>query len=183
MTNSNETVALGTSSQGVELRGNVLRLLRHSAAFELYDPRLVLRLSEVLTDFRILASERTLYLGRAVVSNVMNMGTMIVCEVTLDETGWLDVDLKCVRNGGGGMAKEYADFIRRWQKNYKIAEPYLPSTPFSRNLRARLKVLNWIWSPFIAVICGGISTPWFFARLFRIGRITNPWGMPATMRW
>jgi len=124
MTNTNETVALGTSSQGVELHGNVLRLSRHSAAFEVYDPRLVLRLSEVLTDFRIVASERTLYLGRSVVSNVLNMGTMIVCEATLVETGWLDVDLNCVRNGGGSLANEYADFIRRWQKNYKIAEPY-----------------------------------------------------------
>src|SRR5262245_36444085 len=124
MTNMNETAALGTSSQGVELRGNVARLSRHSAAFEVYDPRLVLRLSEVLSDFRIIANERTLYLGRAVVSNVLNMGTMIMCEATLDETGWLDVDLSCVRNGGGSLANEYADFIRRWQKNYKIAERY-----------------------------------------------------------
>jgi extracellular factor (EF) 3-hydroxypalmitic acid methyl ester biosynthesis protein len=123
MASTNETVALGTTSQGVELRGNVLRLLRHSTAFEVYDPRLVLRLSEVLTDFKIFANERTLYLGRAVVSNVLNTGTMIVCEARLEETGWLDVDFESVGNGGG-LAIEYAEFIRRWQKNYKITEPY-----------------------------------------------------------
>src|SRR6266545_4653870 len=124
MTNADQTGVFGTNSQGAELRGSVLRLLRHATAFEVYDPRLVLRLSEVLTDFKIYANERTLYLGRAVVSNVLNTGTMIVCEANLDESGWLDVDLNCVRNGGGSLAHEYADFIRRWQKNYKIAEPY-----------------------------------------------------------
>ena len=124
MTNTNESVVLGTTSQGGELRGNALRLSRHSAAFEIYDSRLVLRLSEVLTDFKIMANERKLYSGRAVVSSVLNMGTLIVCEATLDESAWLDVDLSGLKNGGGSLADQYADFIRRWEKHYKIAEPY-----------------------------------------------------------
>src|ERR1051325_2714213 len=124
MTNADQTGVFGANSQGVELRGNVLKLLRHATAFEVYDPRLVLRLSEVLTDFKIHAHERTLYLGRAVVSNVLNTGTTIVCEVNRAASGWLDVALNSVRNGRGGLANEYADFLRRWQKNYKIAEPY-----------------------------------------------------------
>src|SRR5207248_770223 len=124
MTNTNESVVLGTTSQGGELRGNALRLSRHSAAFEIYDSRLVLRLSEVLTDFKIVANGRKLYSGRAVVSSVLNMGTLIVCEATLDESGWLDVDLSGLKNGGGSLAEQYADFIRRWEKNYKLAEPY-----------------------------------------------------------
>src|SRR6266550_4545732 len=90
MTNTNESVVLGTTSQGGELRGNALRLSRHSAAFEIYDCRLVLRLSEVLTDFKIAANGRKIYSGRAVVSSVLNMGTLIVCEATLDESLWLD---------------------------------------------------------------------------------------------
>jgi extracellular factor (EF) 3-hydroxypalmitic acid methyl ester biosynthesis protein len=124
MTNTNESVVLGTTSQGGELHGNALRLSRHSAAFEIYDPRVVLRLSEVFADFKIVANERTLYKGRAVVTSVLNTGTMIVCEVTLDESGWLEVDLSCLRNGAGSLAVQYADFIGRWQKNYKVAEPY-----------------------------------------------------------
>jgi len=121
---TSESVVVGTNSQGGLLHGNVLRFTRHSVAFEIYDVRQLPRLSEVLTDFKIVADDRTLYSGRAVVASVMNVGTMIACEATLDESRWLEVDLSCVKNGGGGLANQYADFIRRWQKNYKVGEPY-----------------------------------------------------------
>src|SRR6185369_8479364 len=121
---TSESVVVGTNSQGGLLHGNVLRFTRHSVAFEIYDVRQLPRLSEVLTDFKIVEDDRTLYSGRAVVASVMNVGTMIACEATLDESRWLEVDLSCVKNGGGGLANQYEDFIRRWQKNYKVGEPY-----------------------------------------------------------
>src|SRR3989442_1085779 len=113
MTNTNESVVLGTTSQGGELRGNALRLSRHSAAFEIYASRFVFRLSKVLTHLKIVENERKLYSGRAVVSSVLNMGTLIVCEATLDESGGLDVALSGLKKGGGSLADQYGDFIRR----------------------------------------------------------------------
>lgn len=55
-----ECLVVCKTGQGVELRGSLLRLTRFSVAFELYNPHAVLRTSEVLSDFRILANDDTL---------------------------------------------------------------------------------------------------------------------------
>jgi extracellular factor (EF) 3-hydroxypalmitic acid methyl ester biosynthesis protein len=60
--------------------------------FEVYNPYSILQLSEVLGEFKIIISERLVYSGRAVVSNLLNTGILLVCEATLGES-WLDVDL------------------------------------------------------------------------------------------
>src|SRR5512143_824540 len=55
----------GTTSAGQEFRGTLLRLSRHAAVFETYDPLPLLRLSDSLTDFGIAVHDRVLYRGRA----------------------------------------------------------------------------------------------------------------------
>jgi len=120
----NQSWVTAETSQGTEIRGSLLRLTRHLAVFEIYDPALVLQLTEVLTNFRILANDRPLYLGRAVVNNLVNTAALLVCEVTLDESSWVDVDFGRMRNEAGSLAREYGDFIRGWQKNYQVAGAY-----------------------------------------------------------
>src|SRR2546421_5850556 len=83
--------------QGVELRATVLRLSRFQIAFEVYSPPGTLRLSEVLSDFRILIQGQPVYSGRAVVSNLISLGSVVVCEATLDEA-CLDLSLGCPVN-------------------------------------------------------------------------------------
>src|SRR5262245_28803257 len=78
------------SSQGVEIQATLLRLSRYLAIIEIYNPALVLRASEVLTDFKIVINDRAIYSGRAVVRNIVNTGQMAVCEATLDEASWMD---------------------------------------------------------------------------------------------
>src|SRR5207245_685755 len=115
-----ETLVTAETSQGVEIRGTIVRLTRYLVAFEIYNPSLVLRLSEVLTSFRILASDQPLYAGRAVINNLMTTATLLVCEVSLEEAGWVDVDFNRLRAERGALAREYGNFIRAWQKNYKV---------------------------------------------------------------
>ncbi|HYT60212.1 MAG TPA: hypothetical protein VEL06_08575 [Haliangiales bacterium] len=122
--NSDGSLVTGEIGQGIEFRGNTVRLMRHLAVFEIYNLALVLRLSEVLTNFKIVANDVPLYVGRAVVNNLLYTATLVICEATLDESGWIDVDFNCVRNGGVGLAKEYENFVRRWQKNYKVTQPF-----------------------------------------------------------
>jgi hypothetical protein len=52
--------------EGVKLRGTPVRVTRHSVVFELYNPGIAPRLSEVLGEFRIILQGRTIYSGRAV---------------------------------------------------------------------------------------------------------------------
>src|SRR5262252_8225640 len=80
------------NSLGAELRATPVRLTRFTAVMEVYNPYSILQLSEVLGDFRITINDRCVYAGRAVVSNLVNTGIMVLCEATLDEA-WLDVDL------------------------------------------------------------------------------------------
>ena len=49
------------TSQGQELRGNLLRFTRYLAVFEIYDPSLVLRMSEVLGDFKFIIQDHVVY--------------------------------------------------------------------------------------------------------------------------
>src|ERR1700744_5066417 len=60
------------TSEGIALRGKVVRIQRHGAVFELYNPISEPRLSESLAGFKIFLQEREIYSGRAVVSNIVD---------------------------------------------------------------------------------------------------------------
>jgi extracellular factor (EF) 3-hydroxypalmitic acid methyl ester biosynthesis protein len=107
------------NSQGVEVRATPLRLGRHLVVFEVYNPYSILQLSEVLHDFSIVMNERLVYSGRAVVSNMVNTGILLVCEATLDDC-WLDVDLFSAFNHPERLQSELTDFLREWERIYAV---------------------------------------------------------------
>src|SRR2546425_13059249 len=86
-----ESLITFSTSQGIELRGTLLRLTRFEAVFEIYNPASVLLASEVLSEFKILLKDRTVYAGRAIVKHLVNTGPTLVCEATLEDF-WLDGD-------------------------------------------------------------------------------------------
>src|SRR5207247_1923264 len=116
-----DSVVMGHTSQGVEIRASLLRLARYLAVFEIYNSALILRASEVLSDFRIVIGERSVYSGRAVVSSLINAGTVLICEVTLEDA-WLETDsfLTCQKKGGAG----FNEFLQQWQKVYKVSPEF-----------------------------------------------------------
>jgi extracellular factor (EF) 3-hydroxypalmitic acid methyl ester biosynthesis protein len=107
------------NSQGMEVRAIPLRMTRHLVVFEVYNPYSILQLSEVLNEFQIIVNERLIYSGRAVVSNLVNTGILIVCEATLDEA-WLDVDLFSPINQRDKLMGEVAEFLKEQQKIYVV---------------------------------------------------------------
>ncbi len=115
-----ESLILFKASQDVELRGTPLQLTRFTAAFELYGNEEALRLSEALRCFRIMVRGRTIYAGRAVVRSLVETGPVVVCETTLDETAWQDVDFDAAMIGGGGLAQRFSDFLGEWQRVYRV---------------------------------------------------------------
>src|SRR3569623_1626131 len=114
-----DSFILARNSQGLVVRAGVLRLTRYLAVFEVYNPYSILQLSEVLSDFKIVMNERIMYSGRAVVSNVVNTGIMLVCEATLDEA-WLDIDLFSSVTTPNRLREEYGQFIQEWHKIDRI---------------------------------------------------------------
>src|SRR5438477_9407850 len=88
---SAESLVMCQNGQGVALHATLLKLSRFQAIFEIYSPPGVLRLSEALSDFKILVQGRVVYSGRAVVSNLIHMASVVVCEAELDEAGLVAV--------------------------------------------------------------------------------------------
>jgi len=114
-----DSLVICQNSQGVEFRGSLLRLTRYVAVFEVYNPSLVLQVSEVLGGFKIIINERAIYAGRAVVTSLVNAGTVVVCEAKLDESGFMlasfspGIDYASLHEGFEG-------FMRHWQKLYRV---------------------------------------------------------------
>ncbi len=99
------------------------RVQRHAAVFELFGPVAALRLSESLSDFKIILQEREIYSGHAIVSNLVDAGTKIICQVNLDLMDWVDLDLLAAFREGQAES-EIKTFLDEWQKNYRISNEF-----------------------------------------------------------
>jgi extracellular factor (EF) 3-hydroxypalmitic acid methyl ester biosynthesis protein len=119
-----DTLVAGQTSQGAEIHATMVRLTRYAAVFEIYNPGLVLRTSEVIDNFKIVVRDRSIYSGRAVVRSIVNAGLTIVCEVTLNESGWMDIAFASQMVGNGRLQTEFNEFVHEWQKLYKILPEY-----------------------------------------------------------
>ena len=119
-----DSLVIGQSSQGGAIRGSLLRLTRFAVVFEIYNPTSVLRLSEVLSDFQIVVQDRTLYSGRAVIGSLINAGLTLVCEATLDEASWTDVELTPANLANGTLVEQFEGFMHEWQKLYQVRSDY-----------------------------------------------------------
>lgn len=126
--NPSQSVITCRNSQGTELTANLLRITRYSVVFEVYNPYSILQLSEVLSDFRIMASRRLLFHGKAVVSNLLNTGIVLVCEAMLDD-GWVEVDFlsgvsTAETDGGRDLASQFATFMGEWKTANRVHDSF-----------------------------------------------------------
>jgi extracellular factor (EF) 3-hydroxypalmitic acid methyl ester biosynthesis protein len=115
-----DSLVICQNGQGVEIRAALLRLTRYLAVFEIYSPEVVLRMSEVLSDFRILINDQVVYSGQALVSNLVNAGAVVVCEVKLDEAGLSLTPLNASLSAGVSLRGHFDEFIGQWQKYYRV---------------------------------------------------------------
>jgi extracellular factor (EF) 3-hydroxypalmitic acid methyl ester biosynthesis protein len=106
--------------EGVKLCGTPVRVTRHGVVFELYNPGIAPRLSEVLGDFQILLQGQAVYSGRAVVRSVVDAGSKAVCEATLDDARWLDVSADLIAKCDNQLVEKFDAFVKEWQKLYKV---------------------------------------------------------------
>lgn len=116
----NQSLVMGHTAQGIEIRATLLRLTRYFAVCEIYNPGLVLRTSEALDQFKVVFQDRTIYSGRAVIHNLVDAGVMIVCELKLDENSWMDLEFKPGPAHNGLLSDEYKNFIGEWQQRYNV---------------------------------------------------------------
>ena len=118
--NENDSLVVCENSQGTPVRATLLRMTRYTVSFEVYNPYSILQLSEVLSNFRIIISGKILYSGRGIVSNMVNTGIVLVCEATLDEENWLDIDLLSPAGQLERLATDFERMLCEWEKIEQI---------------------------------------------------------------
>ena len=107
------------TGRGVEIRGGLLHFTRYLAVFEIYNVDVDLCTSELLESFQIVLGNRTAFSGRAVVSKLVNTGTLIVCEAKLDEVGFSG-DFLSAGKGSPPLRECFANYLDEWQKVYRV---------------------------------------------------------------
>src|SRR6266404_6368812 len=107
------------TSQGFEVRASVLSLTRHAAAFEVYSAETVIKASEALEEFKIFVNEKPTYSGRAVVCDVVNTGTVMVCSVSLDDFCF-EVEFFTALSQKGQLQAGFDDLVGQWQRVCKV---------------------------------------------------------------
>jgi extracellular factor (EF) 3-hydroxypalmitic acid methyl ester biosynthesis protein len=111
------------NSQGTAIHAGLLHLTRYLATFEIYTPGLDLRVSERLSDVKIIVNDQVVYSGTAVVTKLVNAGAVLICEAKLDEA-WYDADFSPRTDGGAELNGKFREFIQEWQKLYRVTPEY-----------------------------------------------------------
>lgn len=109
------------NSQGLQARGSLLKLSRTTLIFEVYNPYSIVQLSEVLDDMEVRSGERVVYNGRAVVTNLVNTGLMLIVSARLVDA-WSD--LRGLIGDDRRIQQEVASFIEDWQESHRIRPGY-----------------------------------------------------------
>jgi len=117
----NESIIVCENSQGTAVRATLLRMTRYLVSFEVYNPYSILQLSEVLANFRIIISGNIVYEGRAIVNNIVNTGLVLVCEGTLDEESWLDVEILSPSLQVERLAGDFDRLVLEWSKIEQVS--------------------------------------------------------------
>lgn len=143
-----ESYVVCQSSQREEIRASLVRVTRFQAVFEICSPEVVLRMSEVLGEFKVVLRNRTVYSGKAVVSNLVNSGSALTCEATLDE-GW--VELSSGRGAGNTLPAQFNDFLQEWQKSYKVLPEFKVVVADMQSLFADMR----LWLDQVQLSLGG----------------------------
>lgn len=181
----NESLILCRNSQGTQVRATLLRMTRYLVTFEVYNPYSILQLSEVLSDFQIIVSTRVAYQGRAIISNMVNTGLVLVCEASLDEESWADVEIlspsaqverlsedfdRLIKDWGKlrGISPEMkiivADMetlltdVQRWTEQLEVAVQYATPPDQARNELQIIERINTLVAPVIADLFGRFET-------------------------
>jgi extracellular factor (EF) 3-hydroxypalmitic acid methyl ester biosynthesis protein len=123
------------NSQGAEAQGTLMRLNRNTVVFEVYNPYSIVQLSEVLNSVRIRRGDRAIYTGRAVVTNLVSTGLLLIVSASLVDP-WSDlVDL----SPGPQLRGEIHGFVQDWSNsNQRLRPSYQVSVSNIRNFLEEL---------------------------------------------
>jgi extracellular factor (EF) 3-hydroxypalmitic acid methyl ester biosynthesis protein len=116
-----ETKVSFKTEAGANLVGVPVQVNRQAVVFELYGTKNTTLPSELVKDFKISLYGGEVYSGRAVILNLIDAGSKIICEARLNEADWADLQLEPVLRQDVQLKSRFDFFLNAWQKNYKIS--------------------------------------------------------------
>ena len=109
------------SAEGDELHGRLTHFTRQSATFEFYGGGGSFRTSEILAGFQISVRDRVVYSGTAVIREIIDVGSLSVCEAKLNQPDWKSPSGVINENyQAGDIGKEFASFLKDWQGAFQV---------------------------------------------------------------
>jgi extracellular factor (EF) 3-hydroxypalmitic acid methyl ester biosynthesis protein len=129
-----------------------MHLAKGEVVFEVYDGSSIVQLSEILEHVSIFRGERTIYSGRAVVSNLVSTGLMGIVSADLLDP-WPDL---LGLEARAGIQEEAETSVRQWESAHALQPSYQLAMG---NLRALFQELR-RWLSHAEVVFGaGDSEP------------------------
>jgi extracellular factor (EF) 3-hydroxypalmitic acid methyl ester biosynthesis protein len=130
-----DSVVFFRNSQGQEAQATLIRLTRSSVVFEVYNPYSIVQLSEMLSHMRIRRGERDVYTGKAVVTNLINTGMMLIVSASLIDP-WSDLS---GLSPGLELREAIEGFVGDWEAGNRCLRPsYQVSVSNLRNFLQEL---------------------------------------------
>lgn len=130
-----DTFVTFANSQRISCRGTLIHISRNQVVFEIYNPYSIVQLSEVLSEFQVLRGERMVYAGRAVVSNLVSTGLMLIVSATLVDP-WQDI---VGLPPGVELEREVREFVEDFERTHQLTPAYQLSVS---NIAGFLSELN-----------------------------------------
>ena len=109
------------NSQGQAVRGTIMNLQRKSLVMEVYNPYSIVQVSEVLSALTVRLNARNAYIGKAVITNIVNTGLTAIVSVTLTDE-WRD--LSEVSGTPESVGAEARAFVQEWARRFRIGHSY-----------------------------------------------------------
>jgi extracellular factor (EF) 3-hydroxypalmitic acid methyl ester biosynthesis protein len=109
------------NSQGEKARGTLLKLTRTTVVFEVYNPYSIAQLSEVLQELTLWRIGKVSYQGRAIVTNLVNTGLMLIVSVTLIDDWLLLPETSAASDS---LKVDANEFVAAWQKANDLRPQY-----------------------------------------------------------
>ncbi len=108
------------TADGIQRHGVIVRVMPHTAYFEVHDPTLILRLSETLEDFQIVFQGQTTCSGRAVVCSIVESGFKTACEVSLRDVNWSGLNPAATLKQNNNLDEQFQVFLNGWKNQCKV---------------------------------------------------------------
>jgi len=128
---ANESWVVFQDAELGETRALLRRFDRHAVVFEHYTLDTVLRVSGVLSNFKIVCRGAVIYSGRVLIRSLINAGPTVVCEATLDDA-WIDI-AALTGTSVAGLADRYREFFQQHQRFHLIQPDYTAAVAGLRN--------------------------------------------------